>query len=109
VSPENRALNPKRVQYKQRLFRSPPMKVEWQLSRKSRRPPVPRPIRNHKADEIAQRFRLPVDGIGSIPPPTMQEHDWPATAHVSVVNRDGPNSSRMRRIFQFHKRHGILS
>ena len=67
VSPKNCALNPKRIQDQQSLRGGAAMKIQRQLPRKSRRSPVTQPIRNHKADEFAQRLDLPVDWIDPIP------------------------------------------
>ncbi len=112
VSPKNRALDPKRIQHQQSLLGCPAMKIQLHRPRKSRRVPITRSIRNHEPDFVQSRnltiLNLTINGIHPITPPAMQKHHRPPVTHIPIVNLDRPNSSRMRRVFQFQKRHGIL-
>src|ERR1035438_3856189 len=105
VSPERGPLDPQRIENKQSLLRRPPMKIDRSLPRQARRLPVARPVRNHKTRSPRQFLNLPVDGINPITPAAMQKNEQWSAPHISIVNGNWPNPSRMRRFFQFHKRH----
>ncbi len=109
VSPKNRALDPQRIEYQQRLLRGAPMKIGRQLRMqwKWRGAPMSRSIRNHKAHLALEGRDLPLDGIHPLTPPPMQENQRPTAAHIPIMNLNRSNPGRMRRVFQFHKRHLI--
>src|SRR5512143_2210440 len=89
VSPQNRALNPQRVEHQQRLVRGPAMKVGWQRSGKARGMPMARTIWNQKARVAAQFLDLPVDGVHAITPTAVQKNGGRTGAGISVMNRHG--------------------
>ncbi len=107
MSPKNSAFNSHRIEYKKSLLGRSPVKVGGHWTSETRGAPVTRPVWNHKAHIALQTLDLPVNGIYPITPPAVQKHDRLPAPHISIVNLNRPNSRRVRRVFQFHKRHEL--
>jgi len=105
MSPKNCALDFQRVEQKQSFLRRAAMEIAREFALEMRGASVAGAIWNDEAHCACQGLNLRLNRVGAIAPPSVQEHDRRAMADVAIVDGDGRDSGRVRRVVQVYLRH----